>query len=440
MTNPAIQKSAHNATYDLVVFQRYGIDVAPITFDTMVAEWLRDPGSNHLGLKNLAANRLGAPMTHIEELIGSGKKQITMDKVAIEQAAPYAAADAAFTYQLIAPLRAALDDDLTRLNDTIEMPLVPVIAAIEEAGILLDVPFLADLSVKLNLRLQALAVEIYELGGMGPFNINSPKQLNDVLFGALNLKAEGLRKTSHGFSTAADVLENMRGEHPIIDGILQYREISKLKGTYVDALPALINARTGRLHTSYNQAGSATGRMSSSNPNLQNIPTRTEAGREVRRAIITPPGTCLLAVDYSQVELRVMAHVADEPYLLDAFNQGQDIHAATAAVLYNVPIETVNKNQRDFAKRINFGLLYGMGPFRLARDSELTLAEARAFIQTYFQRLPNVERYLESTKAMARDEGYVQTLFGRKRRFPQLRDGGGNFNNVATAERALKER
>ncbi len=435
MTNPTIQKSAHNATYDLVVFQRYGIDVAPITFDTMVAEWLRDPASNHLGLKDLAATRLHVGMTHIQDLIGSGKKQITMDQVAIENAAPYAAADAVFTYQLIAPLKADLDDDLMRLNDTIEMPLVPVIAAIERAGVLLDVDFLADLSVKLDGQLKALETEIHELGGMGPFNINSPKQLNDVLFGKLNLNAEGLRKTSHGFSTAADVLENLRGEHPIIDQILQYREISKLKGTYVDALPALINKETGRLHTSYNQAGSATGRMSSSNPNLQNIPIRTEAGREVRRAIITPPGMCLLAVDYSQVELRIMAHVADEPYLLEAFRQGQDIHAATAAVIYNVPLETVTKNQRDFAKRVNFGLLYGMGPFRLARDSDLTLAEARAFINTYFQRLPSVERYLEGTKAMARDEGYVQTLFGRKRRFPQLRDGGGNFNAVATAER-----
>lgn len=437
LTDPAIPKYAHNAKYDLVVMQRYGIDVAPITFDTMIAEWVHDPGSGALGLKNLARERLGVRMTEIKELIGTGKKAITMAAVAIERAAPYAAADAVFTHQLVGKLQPELEaDSLVDLFETIEMPLVPVLAAMERTGVLLDTEFLAQMSEQLREQLAAVEDEIYAAGGVGPFNINSPKQLNDVLFRMLGLKAEGVRKTTHGYSTAVDVLENLRGEHPIIELILRYRELHKLKSTYVDALPALINPLTGRVHTSFNQTGSSTGRLSSSNPNLQNIPIRTEMGREIRRAFVTPPGTSLLSVDYSQVELRILAHIADEPTLLEAFQQGQDIHAATASVVYGIPLDRVTKEQRIFAKRVNFGVLYGMGAFRLARDSNLTLAEARSFIDTYFSRLPKVQEYIENTKQMAREQGYVQTLFGRKRRFPQLhRVAKGNANVIQQAER-----
>jgi DNA polymerase-1 len=277
--------------------------------------------------------------------------------------------------------------------------------------------------------------EVFDLsGGYGEFNINSPKQLNDVLFGKLGLKAQGIRKTAHGFSTAADVLDQMRGEHPIIEKILQYRELSKLKGTYVDALPALINPETGRVHTSFNQTGSSTGRLSSSNPNLQNIPMRTDLGRDVRGAFITPPGMTLLGVDYSQVELRIMAHVSQEPTLIEAFHQGQDIHATTAALVNGIPLDQVTKDMRGFAKRVNFGLLYGMGAFRLARDSNLTLAEADAFIKAYFERLPRVRDYLDKAKRLAATEGYLTTLFGHRRYFPALQ-GTGNRQLKAAAER-----
>jgi DNA polymerase-1 len=448
MTDPAIPKYAHNAGYDLVIMQRHGLDVTPITVDTMFAAWLED-SREQVGLKALVRGKLKQDMTTIDELIGSGKNQLTMDRVAIERAAPYAGDDAAMTYRLVEALLPKLQnassdppvDPLWQVPlrppafvlEQIEMPLVPVIAAVEQTGVVIDVPYLLDLSARLNERLTGIENEIFELsGGYGRFNINSPKQLNDVLFGKLGLSAQGVRKTSHGFSTAADVLDNLRGDHPIIDKILEYRELSKLKGTYVDAFPGMINPKTGRLHTEYHQIGASTGRMSSSNPNLQNIPNRTEIGREVRRAFIAAPGTRLLSVDYSQVELRIMAHVTKEPTLLRAFEEGQDIHAATAAVLYGVPLDKVEKGQRIFAKRVNFGVLYGMGAFRLARDSNLTLAQAREFIDTYFRRLPNVKQYIDGTIELARRQGYLTTLYGRRRTFPDLHAGG---TQRAAAER-----
>lgn len=452
LTDPAIPKVAHNANYDLVVLQRYGIDVAPITFDTMIAEWVRDPGSQHLGLKRLAQRDLNVHMTEISELIGTGKAQKTMDVVEIDLAAPYAAADAAITWQLVGVLkpRIARNDEAPAVDPlwgtanpptpdealaTVEMPLVPVIAAMERAGVLLDVPYLAAMNVRLTEVMREVEQEVYDLaGGFGAFNINSPKQLNDVLFGKLGLKPAGVRKTAHGFSTAADVLDQMRDEHPIVEKILQYRELSKLKGTYVDALPALINPHTGRVHTSFNQTGSSTGRLSSSNPNLQNIPIRTELGRDVRGAFVVPPGMTLLSVDYSQVELRIMAHVSHEPTLIEAFHQGQDIHRATAALVNGIPLDQVTKDQRSFAKRVNFGLLYGMGAFRLARDSNLTLAEADAFIKAYFDRLPRVREYLDKAKRLASTEGYLTTLFGHRRYFPALQ-GTGNRVLRQQAER-----
>jgi DNA polymerase-1 len=351
---------------------------------------------------------------------------------------PYAAADAAVTYRAAEYLRPKLesDPDLWRLYTTLEMPLIPVIVSMECNGVMLDTPYLAELSTRLSHELSELEEKIYDLSGYGKFNISSPKQLNDVLFGKLGLSVEGLKKTTHGFSTDAATLENLKDAHPVIEEILKHREISKLKGTYVDALPALINARTGRVHTSYNQAGSSTGRISSSNPNLQNIPIRTELGREVRRAFITPPGTLLLAVDYSQIELRVLAHYSEDPTLLEAFAQGQDIHAATAAAVYGIPISEVTFEQRSFAKRVNFGLIYGMGAFRLARDSDLSVAEARAFIDDYFSRLPKVKEYLDGTKRQARI-GPLTTLFGRRREFRALMNAAENSrsNEVQAEER-----
>lgn len=430
--NPNIPKYAHNADYDVVMLGRYGVDVSPVTFDTMIAEWVSTPDSKFMGLKGLALQDLKVHMTEISELIGTGKKQITMDNVAIERAAPYAAADAAITFRLVDHERSKLESkDLVELFNTLEMPLIPVIASMERAGVVVDRQHLSRMSEKMVGILAGLETEIYSLsGGYGEFNINSPKQLNDVLFGKLGIPVEGLKKTTHGYSTDAATLENLQGNYPIVDKILEYREVSKLKGTYVDALPLLINEQTGRLHTSYHQAGSATGRMSSSDPNLQNIPIRTELGREVRHAFIASEGMKLLSVDYSQVELRILAHMSRDKTLLEAFAQGQDIHAATAAAVYGVPLEDVTKDQRSFAKRVNFGLIYGMGAHRLARDSDLTFAEAQKFIRTYFERLPGVQEYLESTKQKAR-KTYIETLFGRKREFPILLNAGEGSNQVA---------
>lgn len=453
MTNPSILKAAHNALFDFAILRRYGLETAPIGCDTMLAKWLLDPndGENvrgNLGLKRLARIELNIEMTPIERLIGAGKNQITMDQVRIDNAANYAAADALVCWQLVPKMLDKLAaepkqerDPLwgtdnpptpTDLFHTLELPLIPVLASMELAGVLLDTAHLAKMSRELGESITALESEIHTLAGK-TFNVNSPKQMNEVLFEHLKLKAEGVRKTSLGFSTAADVLDNLRGAHPVVDKILEYRELVKLKGTYIDALPNLINPVSGRVHTSYNQTGTSTGRISSSDPNLQNIPIRTETGRDVRAAFVAPDGWRLLSVDYSQVELRILAHVSQEPTLLNAFAEGQDIHAATAAIINNVPMEAVTKEQRIFAKRVNFGILYGMGAYRLARDSDLTLAEARKFIETYFERLPGVRRYIEGAKALARSQGYLTTLFGRRRRFPGINSSRGN--DVAAAER-----
>ena len=437
LTDANIPKYAHNASFDLVVMRRYGIDVSPITFDSMIAEWVRDPVSKLLGLKRFALQELNVSMTDIESLIGTGKKQITMADVDIESAAPYAAADAAVTWRAVETLRGKLkQESLEKLFDEMEMPLVPVIADMEQAGVRLDRDFLAEMSTRLQQVMNDLEQRIIALAGGSSFNIGSPKQLSDVLFTKLGLPVEGLKKTSHGYSTDVNTLEALRDQHEIIPQIMEYRELSKLKGTYVDALPSLINPQTGRLHTSYNQTGTSTGRFSSSNPNLQNIPIRTDLGREVRRAFVADSGKLLLAVDYSQIELRVMAHISGDETLIEAFRQGQDIHQATAAAVFAIEPEAVSYAQRSFAKRVNFGLMYGMGAFRLARDSELTLAEADSFIKTYFERLPGVDRYMKETRQLALQQGYVETLLGRKRHFPNLTAGSENSQRAQGELRA----
>lgn len=439
MTNPNIPKYAHNAVYDLVIMQRYGIDVQPIAFDSMLAEWVRDPISKFLGLKNFARQELDIHMTDITDLIGTGKNQKTMASVAINKAAQYAAADAVVTLKAVHFLQKALNElHATQLFQEIDMPMIPVIAEMQRKGVILDVHYLKEMSKHLDNDIKALESEIYDLGGIGTFNINSPKQLSDLLFNEdkLNLPREGISKTTHGYSTAVATLDALRDEHPIITKISDYRELTKLKSTYIDALPELVNPYTGRVHTSYNQTGTSTGRFSSSNPNLQNIPIRTEIGREVRRAFIAPSGYKLLAVDYSQIELRIMAHISQDETLLAAFAAGQDIHRATAATVFGVEPEDVSYEQRSFAKRVNFGLMYGMGSYRLARDSDLTLAEATHFIDTYFERIPGVKRYIDQTEQQALKEGYVETLLGRKRYFRHLQAGKTSGNRVRGELRA----
>lgn len=423
LTNPNIGKVAHNANYDFVMLRRYGLEVAPLAFDTMIAEWLTNTSSRFLGLKDLAAQRLNVQMQKIEELIGTGKNQISFARVAIEKAAPYAVADAV----VVLPLKEQLEEDLKQrdlrgLLDEMEMPLVPLLADIEMHGVLLDVPFLKTFGNELGERLAQLEDNIYLTCGYGKFNINSLPQLSDVLFGKLGLDTAGLKKTkkTKNFSLTADVLEDMRDQHPVIPLILEYRQVQKLRSTYVDALPALVNRYTGRVHTSFNITGTSTGRVSSNDPNLQNIPIRNEEGRKVRKAFIAPEGHVLVSADYSQVELRILAHYSGDTALLEAFRQGLDIHASTAAAVHRIDIKDVTYEQRAFAKSVNFGLMYGMGAFRLARDSNLTLAEATAFINEYFARFPGVKAYLDGSKELARQQGYLTTLLGRKRYFPGL--------------------
>lgn len=422
MTNPKIGKLAHNAKYDYIMLARHGLVVSPLTFDTMLAEFIVDPSSRNLGLKNLSEHRLGEEMTHIEELIGKGKKQVSMADVAVESVAPYAAADAETTLRLM-PIEEA---ELQRVGgrkilDEIDMPLSAVLAEMEMTGAKIDTEFFGGMSKELASRLAEIEKEIFGYVGK-TFNINSPQQLSDVLFNHLRLEPPDKgRKTSTGFySTSADVLEALRGKHPVLDFILEHRELSKLKSTYVDALPAAINPATGRVHTSYSQIGAVTGRLSSNNPNLQNIPIRTETGRRVRNGFIADKGNVLLSVDYSQIELRIVAHMAEDEAMLAAFRAGEDIHATTAAAIYDIELDKVTKDMRRHAKAINFGLIYGMSAFGLTRSTELTLAEAEDFVKAYFKKFPGIKQYLDGIRRQAAEIGYVETLLGRRRYFPAL--------------------
>lgn len=432
--DPAKPKYGHNLKYDLAVLERAGVRVEGLVFDTMIAEWLTNPASKNLGLKALAWARLKQEMTPIASLIGQGKQQITMRQVPVAQVTTYACADVDMTHRLVSVLEAELKEKhLWRLFTEIEMPLVPVLAAMEMAGVRLDVPFLERMSAELAGRLRELEARIQEIVGY-PFNVNSTQQLSDALFKKLGLPTQGVRKTQSGhFSTQADVLERLRSKHPVIEVILEQRELAKLKSTYVDALPKLVNPNTGRLHTSYNQTGTVTGRLSSSDPNLQNIPIRTELGRQVRRAFVAEPGWQLISADYSQVELRIMAHVSGDEGLLGAFARGEDIHTTTAAAIFGVPLVQVTPEMRRVAKAVNFGLAYGQTAYGLAQTTGLTQGEAENFIKTYFERFPRVREYIDTTKALATRQGYVETLLGRRRYFPELLPGSHADHNVRLA-------
>ena len=425
LKNPEIAKAGHNLKYDYLVLKRVGLAVSPLSFDTMIAEWLINPASRNLGLKNLAWVRLGYEMTHIEELIGKGRSQKTMDKVQIAEAAGYAAADAAICLRLIPQLREELQQqEAEELFKTMEMPLIPILAAMEETGIKLDQEFFTEFSQELEQRLGEIETRIQKAVRYD-FNLNSTQQLSQALFEDLALTPpDRTRKTSSGYySTAASVLEGMIGQHDVIDWVLEYRELEKLRSTYVDSLPQQINPQTDRVHTSFNQTGTVTGRIASSDPNLQNIPTRTEIGRRVRNGFIASEGYQLLAVDYSQIELRIVAHMSQDKAMLDAFNAGQDIHATTAAAINNVNLDQVTPEMRRHAKAINFGLIYGMSAYGLTNATDLTLSEAENFIKTYFEKFPGVKGYLDGIRETAAEQGYVETLLGRRRYFPNLQRG-----------------
>jgi DNA polymerase-1 len=422
MTNPKIGKIAHNAKYDYIVLARQGLRVSPLTFDTMLAEFILNPASHNLGLKNLAFVKLGEEMTHIEDLIGRGKKQITMDGVAIESVAPYAVADAEIPLRLMA----LQVEELKRVNGEkllyeIDLPLTPVLADMEMTGISLDLPFFEETSRRLEKRMTEIEKQVFESVGK-PFNLNSTQQLSDILFNRLGLEPpdRGNKTASGHFSTSAGVLDLLRGKHPVVDMVLEHRELSKLKSTYVDALQAALNADTGCVHTSYSQIGAVTGRLSSSDPNLQNIPIRTEEGRRLRHGFIAGKGNVLLSVDYSQIELRLVAHMAQDEGMLAAFRAGEDIHATTAAAIYGVSPDKITKAMRRHAKAINFGLIYGMSVFGLTRTTELTLAEAETFVKAYFEKFPGIKKYLDGIRKQAAQQGYVETLLGRRRYFPAL--------------------
>jgi DNA polymerase-1 len=427
-------KYGHNLKYDLTVLQQAGARVEGLAFDTMIAEWLINPASKNLGLKNLAWVRLRQRMTPITDLIGKGRDQRTMDQVPVALVAPYACADVDMTHRLVAILEAELREKrLWSLFTDVEMPLMPALMAMETAGVRLDAAFMAQMSKRLTARLGELEADIHARVGYA-FNVNSTQQLSDALFKTLGLPSRGLRRTKSGhFSTAADVLDRLRGKHPVIDLILEHRELAKLQSTYVDALPRLVNPHTGRLHTSYKQTGTVTGRISSSNPNLQNIPIRTELGRRVRRAFVADPGWKLIGADYSQVELRVMAHISGDEGLLGAFARGEDIHASTAAAIMGVPLAEVTPDMRRVAKAVNFGLSYGQTAYGLANATDLTQAEAEDFIKAYFERFPKVREYIDTTKARATRQGYVETLLGRRRYFPELQPGSKASHNVRQA-------
>ena len=431
--SPDIAKCAHNANYDMTVLANHGVRFANVDFDTMIAAHLLGRSYNQLGLKDLSLNELGHEMTNIKELIGSGRKQITFDQVDIPPAADYAAADADITFRLRDVFEPQLErDNLRGLMDDTELALLPVLVTMQRHGIKMDSGVLHEMSADLYRQTEQIKSDIYQSVGH-EVNLDSPKQLSDLLFAELGLPKT--RRTKTGYSTDANALEGLKGIHPVVDGILEYRQVSKLKSTYVDALPDMVNPHTGRVHTSYNQTGSATGRISSSDPNLQNIPIRTELGRQVRRAFVADgaPDWQLFSADYSQIELRVLAHLSQDSGLLEAFRRGEDIHASTASLMFEVPINEVDSEMRRIAKVLNFGVIYGLSPHGISQQTGFTREQGREFIDTYFAKYPGISDYLETVKAQARADQYVETALGRRRYLPEI--NSPNFNTRGGAER-----
>ena len=428
MESPQVSKVAHNCTFDMTVlgkpveYGRLGIRTQGMDFDTMVASQMS--GKKTIGLKELVLDVLGVEMTKISDLIGTGSKQITFDRLPIdERVRDYACADADLTLRLVPIFDEALHQDgVWDLFRHVEMPLAPIIVDMQRNGVALEKGMLHEMARDINEQLHQLETQVYNDAGR-PFNINSPQQLSQLLFEELKLGPTKRTRTG-AYTTDAQALEALKGHHPVIDGILEYRQLSKLKGTYVDALPELINKDTHRIHTSFNQVGSATGRMSSSDPNLQNIPIRTELGRQVRRAFIAPKVNGeqwrLLSADYSQIELRVLAHLSEDPALLQAFRNGEDIHTATASQMFDVPFADVNSDHRRIAKVLNFGVIYGLSAYGISQQTGFNPEEGTRFIESYFSKYPGIKGYLEGVKEKARTRGYVETVSKRRRYLPEL--------------------
>ena len=430
----SIGKIGQNIKFDILVLRNYGIEVKGKLFDTMVADYLVNPDRKH-NMDYLAEIFLNYTPVHIEELIGAKKTaQITMDKVDIEQIKEYAAEDADVTFQLKEKLYAELVKyDLLRTAEEIEMPLVYVLADMEFNGVCINTSYLKDYTNELNEKVAAIEQQIYTYAGH-EFNISSTRQLGDVLFNEMKVDDKPKTTKTGQYATGEEELVKIKGKHPIIQAILDYRGIKKLVNTYTEALPLLINPKTGRIHTNFNQCVTATGRLSSSNPNIQNIPVRTEEGQKVRAAFVpSSPENLIFAADYSQVELRVMAHIADDEAMIAAFNNDEDFHRATAAKLFNVPPEQVTKQQRSFAKSVNFGINYGISAFGLSQDTGMSRNEAKELIDGYFKMFAGIKRFTEETAASCRAKGYVSTMFGHRRYLPDI--NSRNVNVRATAER-----
>ena len=432
LTDPSVAKVGQNAKFDMIILRRHGIEVAPLSFDTMLAAYVLD-STQPVGMDALARKYLAYSPVPITALIGpKGKDQKTLIDVPVGDVSNYACEDADITFRLYELLDRELEEEnLADVARTYEFPLVPVLTRMESTGIMVDRGALEEISGRLGEVIEGLEEEIYTLAGH-PFTINSPKQLGSVLFEELELPAK--KKTKTGYSTDQFVLEDLAPLHPLPEKILEYRSAAKLKSTYVDALPALINEETGRIHTSYNQAVTSTGRLSSNNPNLQNIPIRSEVGREIRKAFIPGfDGGLLVAADYSQIELRIMAHICGDPAMVEAFATGFDIHTATAMRVFDVDVADVEPNMRRKAKEVNFGIMYGIGPFGLARRLKIGNDEAKDLIATYFENYPGVREYINETLQKLRVDGYVETLSGRRRFY-------GNPDKLRNPQRGMVER
>lgn len=414
LENADIKKTLQNAKFDYNIFQNYGIKIKGIFFDTMLASYIKDPTRKH-GLKTQSLEHLSHVMQEITELIGKGKNQMSMECVSIEDAAAYACDDAFVTLQLTKFWQNNLDEKELKLLYDIEVPLALVLAQMEYAGVCVDTEYLNKLTNEFNERILELESKIFEIAGMS-FNVNSPKQVGEVLFGKLGIETKKKRGKS-AYSTSADVLEQLAEENEICKYLLLHRQYSKLKSTYTDALPQLISRQDGKIHTSYNQTVTTTGRLSSSNPNLQNIPTRTEEGNKIRNAFIScdKENGILLSADYSQIELRLMAHISRDDTLIEAFCSGEDVHSKTAASVFEVPLEGVTKDMRYKAKAVNFGIVYGQSKYGLAKSLGIAPFAAEMFIEKYFATYPKVREYMQNTIKFAHEHGYVETMFGRKR-------------------------
>ncbi|MBS0621934.1 MAG: DNA polymerase I [Verrucomicrobia bacterium] len=408
----------HNVKYDLHLLANYGIKLGKISFDTIIASYILNSHHRQHSLDHLALHHFEKVKIPIEQLIGSGKKQITMDQVAIEKVGEYACEDADYTFrlkELLAPQLASRG--LEKVYYDIELPLLPILAKMERAGIGIDLSQLTTLSTFLNKALAQLEEEIFALAGES-FTLNSPKQLSEILFGKMGIKPP--KKTTTGYSTAADVLEELQFEHPICEKVLHYRQLEKLRSTYVESLPRQVNPTTGRIHCTFVQWVAATGRLSCVDPNLQNIPIRSVEGKKIREAFIPKQGCLFLAADYSQIELRLLAHLSGDRHLCEAFKQGEDIHAFTASQIFGIPVKEVTQEMRNAAKTVNFGIIYGQSAYGLSRLLKISAAEASTFIHTYFKRFDKVESFLEECKERARTTGRAVTLTGRERLIPEI--------------------